>query len=380
MFARRIGDVPPTANRPLWRGAVVILFLIVSGAVFERPAPAAQSSGASASCSIETTQRIVAVGDVHGAFDKFVAILREAGIIDNRRRWTGGRAILVQTGDVVDRGPDSREVIDLLRKLEGEAERAGGRVHTLLGNHEVMRLFNQRRYISAGEFEEFRTLDSEELRERAYELLRNENAQKARTDKVEFDERAFRKAFLADNPLGSVEMQIAFSPQGEYGRWVRGNDLMVKINGILFLHGGISPATATLGCTAINAMARAEIKGANPPVDQDKSITTGADGPLWYRGLADGNSGVGVAEVDAILKAMDAKLMVIGHTQPADFKIRAALDGRVVMIDTGMLGGDYFKGGVPSALEINGDTLTAIYEGRREVLRPAGLSTALRDR
>src|SRR5262245_13373628 len=67
-------------------------------------------------CNIQTTERVVAIGDVHGAYDPFVALLRATGLTDGRGRWTGGRAILVQTGDVVDRGPDSRRVLDLLRR------------------------------------------------------------------------------------------------------------------------------------------------------------------------------------------------------------------------------------------------------------------------
>src|SRR5262245_36606216 len=91
-------------------------------------------------CEFEGVERIVAVGDIHGAFNALVDILRTAGIIDQRQRWTGGRAHLAQLGDVVDRGPDSRKVLDLYRRLEREAASAGGRVHFLLGNHEVLRL------------------------------------------------------------------------------------------------------------------------------------------------------------------------------------------------------------------------------------------------
>ena len=116
-----------------------LLALAVAGA---RPAaqPRAPQAPGSFPCDVQTTERIVAVGDIHGAFDQFVAILRAAGIIDKRNRWSGKKAVLVQTGDVLDRGPDSRKALDLLRKLEGEAQRAGGRVYALLGNHELMRL------------------------------------------------------------------------------------------------------------------------------------------------------------------------------------------------------------------------------------------------
>src|SRR4051812_13560983 len=84
--------------------------------------------------------RIVAVGDVHGAGDAFVSILQKAGLIDTQKRWTGGTTILVQTGDLLDRGQDVRQILDLLMALESQASAAGGRVHALLGNHELMNL------------------------------------------------------------------------------------------------------------------------------------------------------------------------------------------------------------------------------------------------
>src|SRR5262245_27458863 len=101
---------------------------------------AAQPRALPSVCGLETAERVVAIGDVHGAYGRFVAILREAGLIDQRERWTGGRAVFVQTGDVLDRGADSRRALDLLRKLETDAARAGGRVVPLLGNHEIMRM------------------------------------------------------------------------------------------------------------------------------------------------------------------------------------------------------------------------------------------------
>ena len=64
-------------------------------------------------------QRIVAIGDIHGAYDNFVAILKNTGLVDEKLRWTGGKTHLVQMGDVVDRGPDSRKCMDLLMKLAG---------------------------------------------------------------------------------------------------------------------------------------------------------------------------------------------------------------------------------------------------------------------
>ena len=101
--------------------------------------------------------RIVAVGDVHGDFAQFTTVLRQAGVIDAKNRWAGGQTHLVQAGDVPDRGPDSRQVMDLLMELTPQAEKAGGQVHALIGNHEAMRALGDLRYVSPGEYEAFRT-------------------------------------------------------------------------------------------------------------------------------------------------------------------------------------------------------------------------------
>lgn len=364
MLHRRGRRVP---RRFLSAAAAVAAFWVCGAGL-----PAAQPPATSSSCEIRTNERVVAVGDVHGAFDRFVSILREAKLIDGRRRWIGGRAIFVQVGDVLDRGANSGKVVDLLRRMGDDAARAGGRVHVLLGNHEVMRILGDYRYVSAGEYAAFRSVDSEALREQYYGLLASANLKRARAAGLQFDERAFRIKFFQDTPLGLVEMQMAFMPTGDYGRWLRSRDTMVKINGVVFVHGGPTVAVAALGCAAINAQARAELGTvtlAGPNLDS--TLIVGPEGPLWHRGLVDGSPTVGPADVEAILKALAARAVVVGHTVAPGFQIRSHFDGRVIQIDTGMIGGDFFPGGVASALEIQGATWTAIYEGRREILRPS---------
>src|SRR5262245_11830105 len=93
-------------------------------------------------CEFTDVERVLAVGDVHGSYEKFVEILKVAGLLDAKNKWSGGKAHLVQLGDVIDRGPDSRKAIDLLRQLVKDAQSAGGRVHALLGNHELMRILH----------------------------------------------------------------------------------------------------------------------------------------------------------------------------------------------------------------------------------------------
>lgn len=123
------------------------------------PPPAADAAAA---------PRVVAIGDIHGSLESFVAILRAAGLIDGANRWVGGRAVLVQTGDSSDRGDDMRGVMDLLMALEAEAPRNGGRVITLLGNHEAMVLIGDFTAVTPGICARFADARSDDRRERAW--------------------------------------------------------------------------------------------------------------------------------------------------------------------------------------------------------------------
>jgi 3',5'-cyclic AMP phosphodiesterase CpdA len=349
------------ASRALASAAVAALALAYA------PPAAARLDGSP--CNLSTSDRIVAVGDVHGAFDQVVKILQAARVIDGRQRWSAGSAVLVQTGDLVDRGADSRRVLDLLRRLEGEAERAGGRVVALVGNHEVMGMVGDLRYVSAGEYESFRTVDSESIRERVSAGVSARAESAARSAGEPFDRDGFLKLFMSQTPLGSIERQIAFGPDGQYGRWLRARETVVKINGVLFLHGGISPATAALGCEGINETVRTELK--EMPVDAARLSTflsTREDGPLWYRGLAAESEGELAGELATMLERLQARAIVIGHTVAPNGRIATRFGGRVVQIDTGMLGGTFYPGGRASALEIQDGRFVAIYENGREPL------------
>ena len=131
--------------RPFRRRLCTLIALAALAAITSRGA------GAASSCEFDGVERIVAVGDVHGAYDRYLEILRVAGVVDPAGRWTGGRTHFVQVGDMVDRGDDSRKVLEFLKRLERDAPGSGGRVHILLGNHEVARMLGDLRLTTAGE-------------------------------------------------------------------------------------------------------------------------------------------------------------------------------------------------------------------------------------
>ena len=108
-------------------------------------------------------KRVIAIGDLHGDYPRYFDVMQSAGLIDKKGKWSGADTHFVQTGDITDRGPDSRKIIDHLVGLKKQAKRKGGYVHLLIGNHETMNVVGDLRYVSAGEYEAFTTSNSVRL-------------------------------------------------------------------------------------------------------------------------------------------------------------------------------------------------------------------------
>src|ERR1700675_4862157 len=206
-------------------------------------------------------ESVVAIGDVHGNFDDFVAILQRAGLTDQQNHWTGGKTTFVQVGDQIDRGPKPREVMDLMMALEKEAPQAGGRVVSLLGNHEVMNMMGDLRYVTPGNYASFADANSEKRQKAAYDEYRKwKDGHASLFAELPQPMELTEAEWMARHPAGFIEQREAFSPQGEYGKWLRGKSAVAEINGIIFLHGGISPDVAKMKIDAINSQIRSEIK------------------------------------------------------------------------------------------------------------------------
>jgi hypothetical protein len=97
---------------------------------------------------IDTTADLFAVGDAHSDYAHLVRALNAAGIIEGRPErpeqvhWRAGQAVLVSTGDMIDKGPRALDVLKLYRILRDQARLAGGDVVILAGNHEAEFLAN----------------------------------------------------------------------------------------------------------------------------------------------------------------------------------------------------------------------------------------------
>ncbi|MCC7156766.1 MAG: metallophosphoesterase [Bryobacterales bacterium] len=304
--------------------------------------------------TFQGVERIVAVGDVHGDYDQLVRVLRGAGVIDNKNKWKGGKTHLVQTGDVPDRGPGTRKALDLLMDLEKQAKKAGGMVHPLIGNHEAMNLYGDLRYVTAEEYATFKTSDSQQLLDNYFEQVEYPELQKKSPSADASD---LKKAWMKDHPPGWVEQRYAFGPKGKYGQWIRKNEAVIKVNGMIFMHGGWSPKYASKTIADLNTQVHFELADFQRLAG---GIVMDPEGPLWYRGLARDPESLLKDFLDRLLAAQQATAIVIGHT-PTAGAILTRFDGRVIMIDVGM---SKAYGGPDACLVVEGGKRMALHRGK----------------
>lgn len=318
-------------------------------------------AGAALAAERDGVERVVAVGDVHGDYEQFYAALQEADLIDRRGRWIGGKAHLVQMGDVPDRGPDTDKIIELLKALQRQARKAGGEVHAMIGNHESMMMRGDLRYVHPGEYAALTDRRSRQRQDTYY--ARTVDYIKSNTPEEEwpvFDE-LHREQWEREYPLGYVEHRIAWAAGGRFGEWVAEHDAVVRINDSLFVHGGIDPTQEVLpSIEGINDDVRTEL--ADAPRSDDESIINAANGPLWYRGLTVmPETAENEALLDAMLEHFGVRRIVVAHT-PLVGTVLPRFGGKVILADVGLSG---YYGGARASLVIEPDGPYVLQEGRR---------------
>jgi len=253
---------------------------------------------------IDGAARILAVSDIHGEYEALVELLLAVGIVDADLDWAWGDGQLVVDGDIFDRGDRVTECLWLIHRLEQQAAAAGGRVHYVLGNHEVMVMQGDLRYVN---------------------------------DK-------YTQGIVR---ASDVEYEDLFGPEMELGRWLRSKNAVLLINGILFVHGGVSPALlrSELDPPAVNAALRRaiDVRSYEIAFDSTLSFLLGSEGPLWYRGyhraMEDRYPRAEDDQIQSLLDRYGATAVVVGHTEIPE--ISGLYDQRVYGIDVpvGELGG-----------------------------------------
>ncbi|WP_168797445.1 metallophosphoesterase [Neolewinella litorea] len=259
--------------------------------------------------------KVAAISDIHGQFETGRELLRANGIIDSASNWAYGDGHLVIVGDIFDRGDQVTELLWLVYKLEQQADRAGGRVHFLLGNHETMILEGDERYLNA----RYRT---------------------------------------TSGLIGEFYKDL-YGPNTYLGRWLRSLPLAVEINDIVFIHGGLSRSVVreVRSIDQINQLYRDYLIDAEDLSSvTDKSarleLLYGRTGPLWYRGYFS-REGFSEQDLKFVLRKIDAKGIVVGHTSFT--AVSSYFDNRVIAVDSsikfGSVGeiliiedGSYFRG------------------------------------
>lgn len=241
--------------------------------------------------------KICAISDIHGNFDQMIKLLQGNGVVDDHLRWRWGDGHLVIVGDIFDRGSQMTEALWFIHQLEKEAFKAGGKVHFVLGNHEIMVLRGDVRYVNK-KYEEVST----KLR---------------------------------------IKIQDLYGPETELGRWMRTKNVVIKINDILFVHGGISPDLIQYGYSiqSINRKFRnsLDVRDYTIRFDEELEFLYRYKGPVWYRGYIRTWKGIPRANEEEVVSVLDfykAKAVVVGHTIINE--ISSYYSGRVFAIETGI--------------------------------------------
>jgi hypothetical protein len=283
---------------------------------------------------------IFVIADTHGEFEIAVELLQRHGVIDQALRWSFGKGHLAILGDVFDRGAHQTELLWLFYKLEAEAARAGGAVHLALGNHEVIVLKSDERYLHP----------------------------------------KYRQVATA---LGASRYADLFDERSVLGRWLRSKAAVFRLGDYLCLHGGISREVVDrkLTLAELNSGVRAalQVESTDSAPRAHMELVLGKAGPLWYRGyfrdaaLEGGFTLAEPADIDAILKTYKARRILVGHTIVPT--ITPLFGGRVIAVQVYPRRDE--KTGAPNmeGLLIKGDRLfRARIDGTNEPLFAAGVA------
>jgi Calcineurin-like phosphoesterase len=214
--------------------------------------------------------KFLAISDIEGNLEAFTMLLKDAGVMDNKFDWTFGDGHLFFVGDMFDRGKNVTECLWLLYKLEYQAKEQGGKIHFILGNHDIMNLIFDFRYV----------------------------AQK----------------YITNSELLGETLESVYARDTELGRWLRTKNVIEKAGSFIFVHAGLSPELNELNLTydEINYWGRYEMDSNCNSYDCN-IINGGSDyGIYWYRGMA--YEDLTQEEVDTIVSNFNGETVVIGHT------------------------------------------------------------------
>jgi len=257
-------------------------------------------------------KRIVAVGDIHGDYDKLVKVLRHAKLINSRNNWIAHDTILIQLGDLFDFTNDVRKILDLFLKIKDQAKSKRSEVYNLYGNHEIFNLRYSYGLVTSADIESFNGLENRE------ELL---------------------------------------SINGKYGKFIRKEmNVAMVLNDSLFVHAALYPDIAEMGIDNINERAHDILINApgyeelyniglrkeTHPLFHDPILSD--YGPLVNKIFDQEDESVYCPKIEKTLELTNTKRMIVGHNVQDYGEIRTRCDNKLISIDLGMSAyhGNYF--------------------------------------
>jgi hypothetical protein len=268
--------------------------------------------------------RLIAIGDLHGDITATRAALRLGGAIDGSDRWIGDTLTVVQTGDQLDRGDDEREILDLFQQLQVSAEADGGQVVALNGNHEVMNVQGDFRYVTPGAVGAFAGVTPQ-------------------------------SPLARSAPPAFVERAAAFFPGGAYALELAERDVVAVVGDSVFVHGGVRPDHVRYGIDRINRETRDWMRGSER---QAPASIAAESAPIWVRDYSlDPVSPRACEMLGEVLLALKVSRMVVGHTVQSQ-GISSACDDRVYRIDVGL--SRYYGQNAIQVLEIDAGKLRVL--------------------
>ncbi len=237
---------------------------------------------------------ILAISDIEGNFFALRNLLTANQVMSSDYKWTFGNGHLVLVGDIFDRGLNVTECLWLIYHLEQEAEKAGGKVHLILGNHEIMNLSDDIRFV--------------------------------------------RNKYIQNAELIQQDYKTWYESNSELGRWLQTKNIIEKIGTTLFMHGGFSSEMneLKLSLADINSQSRPwyfkadTFKHNKDMPEKLATIFKSATSPFWYRGYV--NDEASEEQVDQTLKQYGSSIIVVGHTIVP--RVTSLYNGKVIAIDT----------------------------------------------
>lgn len=244
--------------------------------------------------SFKRVDSIAVISDVHGQYNQYLEQLKANGIIDSNLNWQFGAGHLVYLGDAFDRGDMVTEILWHLFNLEKQAARAGGMVHYILGNHELMVLDEDLRYIN----DKYKQVEA----------------------------------------ISGIQYSDLYSENSVLGKWLRSKPVMITINDIIFVHGGISPDLVhrNLNIRYINQTFSDSIVGRDiwsEGENEELFFLAGDNGPSWYRGYFT-DTAFTESSLDSSLVYFDKAHIVVGHSTHKE--IKSLYNNKILGVDAGI--------------------------------------------